>query len=123
MTIEELYTQLNINRPACTTVTITNRHKQTNTLPLTDYIDRLSGLGFDYDEICEMMKSLMRRELLLLTATESPDIENLIDKIESILIAEGQHDLQFKLGEIIKYDPHAVKLLLLKHTEELKNSL
>ena len=123
MTIEELYEKLSIQRPACTTVTITDRHNKTNTLSLTDYIDRISGLGFDYSEICGMMKSLMQRGLLLLTKTESPDIKNLIDKIESILIEEGQHDLQFKLGEIIKYDPHAVKLLLLKHTEELKNSL
>lgn len=123
MTKKELYIKLNINRPACTTVTITNKHNQTNTLSLTDYINRLSGLGFDYDEICGMMQSLMQRGLLLLDATEAPDIENLIDKVESILIEEGQHDLQFKLGEIIKYDPHAVKLLLLKHADELKNSL
>lgn len=51
--------------------------------------------------------------------TKEDKVQKLIDKIELILILEGQHDLQFKLGEIIKYDPHAVKEILLKHKMEL----
>ena len=46
-------------------------------------------------------------------------MEELIDKIELILITEGQHDRKFKLGEIIKYNPHEVKEILLKHKDEL----
>lgn len=47
------------------------------------------------------------------------DIETLIDKVYSILVEEGQHDPKFKLGEIIKYAPHEVREILLKHKNEL----
>ena len=47
------------------------------------------------------------------------DIESIIDKVHSILVEEGQHDPKFKLGEIIKYDPHEVREILLKHKNEL----
>lgn len=120
MTIEELYEKLSIQRPACTTVTIMLNG---TTLPIEEYIRRIRGLGFVYEEICVMVQSLRQRCFITIQETTFPDIENLIDRVESILIEEGQHDLQFKLGEIIKYDPHAVKLLLLKHADELKNSL
>ena len=46
-------------------------------------------------------------------------MEELIDKIELILINEGQHDQKFKLGEIITYNPHEVKEILLKYKDEL----
>ena len=46
-------------------------------------------------------------------------MEELIKKIELILILEGQHDLKFKLGETIKYAPSEVKEILLKHKDEL----
>lgn len=44
----------------------------------------------------------------------------LIDKIHSILVEEGQHDPRFKLGEIIKYAPHEVVEIILKHKDELQ---
>lgn len=47
------------------------------------------------------------------------EIESLIDKVHSILVEEGQHDPKFKLGEIIKYAPHEVREILLKHKNEL----
>ena len=47
------------------------------------------------------------------------DIETLIDKVHGILVEEGQHDPKFKLGEIIKYAPHEVRDILLKHKNEL----
>lgn len=47
------------------------------------------------------------------------DIESIIDKVHSILVEEGQHDPKFKLGEIIKYAPHEVREILLKHKNEL----
>lgn len=46
-------------------------------------------------------------------------MENLIREIELILIEEGQHDPKFKLGDWIKYTPHEVKEILLKHKDEL----
>jgi len=45
--------------------------------------------------------------------------EQIIRKVESILIMEGQHDRRFKLGEIIKYSPSKVAELLRKHYGEL----
>lgn len=47
------------------------------------------------------------------------DLESIIDKVHSILVEEGQHDPKFKLGEIIKYAPHEVREILLKHKNEL----
>lgn len=47
------------------------------------------------------------------------DIESIIDKVHSILVEEGQHDPKFKLGEIIKYAPHEVREILIKHKNEL----
>lgn len=47
------------------------------------------------------------------------EIDSLIDKVHSILVEEGQHDPKFKLGEIIKYAPHEVRDILLKHKNEL----
>lgn len=41
-------------------------------------------------------------------------------KIELILIETGQHDLKFKLGEIIKYSPKEVGEILRKHKDELR---
>ena len=46
-------------------------------------------------------------------------MEELIKKIELILILEGQHDSKFKLGEKIKYAPYEVREILLKHKDEL----
>ena len=47
-------------------------------------------------------------------------MEELIRKIELILIETGQHDLKFKLGEIIKYNPKEVGEILRKHKDELR---
>lgn len=47
------------------------------------------------------------------------DAKLIIDKIHNILVEEGQHDPQFKLGEFIKYTPHEVAEILLKHKNEL----
>lgn len=47
-------------------------------------------------------------------------MEELIRKIELILILEGQHDRRFKLGEVIKYAPHEVADILRKHADDLK---
>ena len=47
-------------------------------------------------------------------------MEELIRKIELILIETGQHDLKFKLGEIIKYSPKEVGEILRKHKDELR---
>jgi len=40
------------------------------------------------------------------------------DEVESILIEVGQHDRQFKLGEIIKYSPNDVREILEEHLNE-----
>lgn len=45
--------------------------------------------------------------------------EELIRKIELILIETGQHDKKFKLGEIIKYSPCEVADILRKHNDEM----
>lgn len=45
--------------------------------------------------------------------------EELIHKIELILIETGQHDKKFKLGEIIKYSPCEVADILRKYKNEL----
>lgn len=50
-------------------------------------------------------------------------MEELINKIELILILEGQHDKRFKLGEYIKYTPYEVAEILKKHIDELKTHL
>ena len=50
---------------------------------------------------------------------EVTTLEELIRKIELILIEEGQHDLRFRLGDIIKYNPHEVAEILRKHADEL----
>ena len=47
-------------------------------------------------------------------------MEELIRKIELILIETGQHDLKFRLGEIIKYSPKEVGEILRKHKDELR---
>ena len=47
-------------------------------------------------------------------------MEELIRKIELILILEGQHDRRFKLGEVIKYSPSEVADILRKHADDLK---
>ena len=49
-------------------------------------------------------------------------MEELIRKIELILIETGQHDLKFKLGEIIKYSPKEVGEILRKHKDELRQT-
>ena len=48
-------------------------------------------------------------------------MEELIRKIELILINEGQHDTRFKLGDFIKYTPYEVKEILLKHKDQLEH--
>ena len=42
---------------------------------------------------------------------------NLYDLLVA-LISHGQHDMQFKLGEIIKYDPYAVAEIAMKLAKE-----
>lgn len=46
--------------------------------------------------------------------------EELIRKIELILIEEGQHDERFKWGDFIKYAPYEVAGILRKHFDELR---
>lgn len=46
-------------------------------------------------------------------------MEELIRKIELILIEEGQHDERFKWGDIIKYAPYEVAEILRRHSDEL----
>jgi hypothetical protein len=47
------------------------------------------------------------------------ETEELAYKIELILIEEGQNDKKkFKLGEWIKYTPHEVYELIIKHKDE-----
>ena len=46
-------------------------------------------------------------------------MEELIRKIELILIEEGQHDERFKLGDFIKNAPYEVAEILRKHCDEL----
>ena len=46
-------------------------------------------------------------------------LEELIRKIELILIEEGQHDKRFKWGDFIKYAPYEVAEILRKHSDEL----
>lgn len=43
----------------------------------------------------------------------------LIDKIELVLISEGQQDTKFQWGEKIRYTPHEVAEILKKHADEL----
>ena len=43
----------------------------------------------------------------------------LIDKIEFVLISEGQQDTKFRWGEKIRYTPHEVAEILRKHADEL----
>lgn len=45
--------------------------------------------------------------------------EELIRRIELILIETGQHDLKFKLGETIKYAPFEVAEILRKNMDKL----
>ena len=40
------------------------------------------------------------------------------DEVEDILIEVGQHDRQFKLGEIIKYSPNDVRKILERHESD-----
>lgn len=47
-------------------------------------------------------------------------LEELIRKIELILIEEGQHDKRFKLGDFIKYTPYEVAEIMRKHSDELQ---
>lgn len=48
-------------------------------------------------------------------------MEELIRKIELILIETGQHDTKkFKLGETIRYSPYEVREILMDHIDELK---
>ena len=46
-------------------------------------------------------------------------LEELIRRIELILIKEGQHDERFKLGDFIKYAPYEVAEILRRHSDEL----
>lgn len=46
-------------------------------------------------------------------------MEELIDKIELVLISEGQQDTRFRWGEKIRYTPHEVAEILRKHANEL----
>lgn len=46
-------------------------------------------------------------------------LEELINKIELILINEGQTDERFAWGELIKYTPSEVGDILRKHADEL----
>lgn len=46
-------------------------------------------------------------------------MEELIHRIELILIEEGQHDRRFKLGDFIKYTPYEVAEILRRHSDEL----
>lgn len=49
------------------------------------------------------------------------DMNELIRKIELILIETGQHDKgNFKLGETIKYAPYEVAEILREHIAELQ---
>lgn len=49
------------------------------------------------------------------------DMNELIRKIELILIETGQHDKEkFKLGETIKYAPYEVAEILREHIAELQ---
>lgn len=40
------------------------------------------------------------------------------EKIRNVLVDEGQKDLKFKLGEVIKYDPTEVANIIKKHINE-----
>lgn len=40
------------------------------------------------------------------------------DEVENILIEVGQHDRQFKLGEIIKYSPNDVREILERYESD-----
>ena len=40
------------------------------------------------------------------------------DEVEGILIEVGQHDKQFKLGEIIKYSPSDVRKILERYESD-----
>ncbi len=52
------------------------------------------------------------------------NINELIRKIELILIEEGQRDKEkFKLGEAIKYAPYEVVEILEKHIDKLLDVL
>ena len=46
------------------------------------------------------------------------ETEELVRKIELILIEEGQHDKRFKFGDFIKYTPSEVAEILKKHADE-----
>lgn len=51
-------------------------------------------------------------------------MNELIRKIEIILIEKGQHDKEkFRLGEIIRYAPCEVAEILRAHIDELRNTL
>ena len=63
------------------------------------------------------------KELTMNGNNEGAIMEELIRKIEMILIETGQHDLKFKLGEIIKYSPTEVGEILRKHKDELRQSI
>lgn len=47
-------------------------------------------------------------------------LEELIRRIELILIKEGQQDKRFKWGDFIKYAPYEVAEILRKHFDELQ---
>ena len=65
----------------------------------------------------------MRHTLSILCrkSQEAVTLEEMIRKIELILIKEGQHDKRFKLGELIKYAPYEVAEILRKHSDELQS--
>lgn len=50
-------------------------------------------------------------------------MNELIRKIELILIETGQHDKNFKLGDPIKYMPCEVAKILREHVDELRSVL
>ena len=60
MTLTEMYKRLNINNPNNCLVSII-KDTSSATLPLTDYVNRVLNLGFDYDYICGMILSLVER--------------------------------------------------------------
>lgn len=52
------------------------------------------------------------------------DMNELIRKIELILIEAGQHDKEkFRLGDIIKYAPYEVAEILSDHVDELRKAI
>ena len=79
------------------------------------------GKPINYGTICGLVIEgwNLVKELGQSVHWRGDSVEDLIDKIHLILVEEGQHDLRFKLGEIIKYSPSEIREILLKHKDEL----